>query len=259
MITATLYANHGSDNMVVDMARASFAKPHTAYTDRQNARLIRYLARGMSESEYAQILQEAADTTDLDVLKDCFQRMKAQTHWTPFAHPQITLLTTVPIFVARQDFKHIIGFVRSEVSRRYVDDTPALYSPDEWRGRPEGSVKQGSSDDIVITTMDSWAGIDGDNSVKRYCEILNANALSAYQNLLDAGVAPEQARMVLPQSMMTSYYVTGSLAAFARAYKQRSDSHAQKEIQDLAAQWDAVIRPLFPVSWSALIDNKDEK
>jgi len=70
--------------------------------------------------------------------------------------------------------------------------------------------------------------------------------------MLEAGVAPEQARMVLPQSMMTSYYVTGSLAAFARAYKQRKDSHAQKEIQDLAVEWDKIIRPLFPVSWEVL-------
>jgi thymidylate synthase (FAD) len=106
--------------------------------------------------------------------------------------------------------------------------------------------------------MDSWAGIDGDDSIKRYCEMLNANALSAYQNLLDAGVAPEQARMVLPQSMMTSYYVTGSLAAFARAYKLRSDTHSQLEIQHLATLWNEIIRPLFPVSWAALVDNEKE-
>jgi thymidylate synthase (FAD) len=79
--------------------------------------------------------------------------------------------------------------------------------------------------------------------------------LNQYQSMIDAGVAPEQARMALPQSMMTSYYVTGSLAAFARAYKQRIDGHAQREIQMLAEQWAKVIEPLYPISWSALTND----
>lgn len=159
-------------------------------------------------------------------------------HFTPFTHCQITLRETVPIFVARQRFKHQIGFSYNEVSRRYVSDTPEFYVPESWR-KAAPNVKQGSSDEEIPVLA-----LGGHHD---YC-------LSYYQDLLDEGVAPEMARMVLPQSMMTSYYVTGSLAAFARAYGLRADTHAQKEIRDLASHWDRIIRPLFPQSWSALVD-----
>lgn len=153
----------------------------------------------------------------------------------------VTLRETVPIFVARQRFKHMVGFTYNEVSRRYVDDEPTFYVPDSWRSRPDGSVKQGSGE--PINHFDGWQP----SSTKE--------ALKDYEYLLDSGIAPEQARMVLPQSMMTSYYTTGSLAAFARMVKQRKDPHAQKEIQDLAHMVDDIIRPLYPVSWSALVDD----
>lgn len=175
-------------------------------------------------------------------------------HFSPFTHCTITLRETVPIFVARQRFKHTVGFSYNEVSRRYVDDTPDLYMPDEWRKRPEGSVKQGSSDEPVIDWT-PWYDISAGTIYGRdVVSDFYYHALNTYEYLLESGVCPEQARMVLPQSMMTSYYVTGSLMAFARAYKLRADGHAQKEIRDLAAQWDQIIRPLFPVSWSALCD-----
>lgn len=161
-------------------------------------------------------------------------------HWTPFSHPQITLRETVPIFVARQRFKHMVGFTYNEVSRRYVDSGIEFYSPDEWRSRPDGSVKQGSGD-----VLDN-------EEIPEFYEDFVAHCEFIYESFLDMGVAPEQARMVLPQSMITSYYVTGSLAAFARLYKQRIDPHAQKEIQDLAEKIGDVIEPLFPVSWAAL-------
>ena len=144
-------------------------------------------------------------------------------HTTPFTHPQITLRETVPIFVARQRFKHVVGFTYNEVSRRYVDDSPEFFIPEEWRSRPGGSLKQGSGDAHQDSQMFSSI----------YSEYLK-NAKATYENMIACGVAPEQARMVLPQSMFTSYYVTGSLAAFARAYKQRIDAHAQVEIQQLA-------------------------
>ncbi len=167
----------------------------------------------------------------------------------------------MPIFVARQRFKHTVGFTYNEVSRRYVDDTPELYMPEEWRKRPEGSVKQGSSEETVTYLDQPMFALnpytleaDTVNTVDEAVADVYLNALDAYEVMIDAGVCPEQARMVLPQSMMTSYYVTGSLMAFARAYKLRADGHAQKEIRDLAAQWDQIIRPLFPVSWSALCD-----
>lgn len=186
-------------------------------------------------------------------------------HFTPFTHPQITLRETVPIFVARQRFKHVVGFTYNEVSRRYVDDEPKFYVPEVWRSRPEGSVKQGSglngivkvpykvciNKDRVEDTEPEYRKemVPVDNVVK----YVNAAALSAYKALISGGVAPEQARMVLPQSMYTSYYVTGSLAAFARMCKQRLDPHAQHEIQELAKMVDEIIRPLYPESWKALM------
>lgn len=165
-------------------------------------------------------------------------------HWTPFAHCMITLRETVPIFVARQRFKHMVGFTYNEISRRYVDDTPEFYIPEVWRSRPEGSVKQGSGDIV-----------EGSDDLNANCYVpLMERCRDIYTNLVASGVAPEMARMVLPQSMMTSYYVTGSLAAFARAYKQRIDPHAQQEIQELARQWDEIICPLYPHSWKAMLN-----
>jgi thymidylate synthase (FAD) len=161
---------------------------------------------------------------------------------TPFSHPQIQMRETVPIFVARQRFKHMVGFTYNEVSRRYVDDTPEFYIPDVWRSRPDGSLKQGSGDKHYDSGY--WS--------KQYDELLD-HAIALYEGMIQDGVAPEQARMVLPQSMYTSYYVTGSLAAWARAYKQRVDTHAQKEIQDLGYMWGEIIEPLFPETWKVLI------
>lgn len=181
-------------------------------------------------------------------------------HFTPFTHSTITMRETVPIFVARQRFKHVVGFTYNETSRRYVDDAPEFYEPSVWRGRPTGSAKQGSSDEVVdILTWPlqvpnsewpnpSWTEYPIDYEGFLYI------AESFYNHLIERGVAPEQARMVLPQSMYTSYYCTGSLAAWARAYKLRSDPHAQKEIQDLATQWNDIIAgvPEMKYSWNAL-------
>jgi thymidylate synthase (FAD) len=213
MIETSLITFMGSDLTVVNSARVSFQKESMFTEDgevnAQDKKLIAYLAK--------------------------------HSHFTPFTHPQITLRETVPIFVARQRFKHVVGFTYNEVSRRYVDETPSFFIPTEWRERPDGSIKQGSGG--KSHTSDYYH--------LKYIAFLE-KASQLYQEMLNDGIAPEQARMVLPQSMLTSYYVTGSLAAFARAYVQRSDSHAQSESQDLAKQWDAIIAPLFPVSWAAL-------
>jgi thymidylate synthase (FAD) len=212
------YISHmGNDDTVASAARVSFDKDASNYTEGQNNRLINYLAK--------------------------------HGHWTPFSHPQITVRETVPIFIARQRFKHMVGFAYSEVSRRYVDDTPEFFTPDVWRSRPDGSVKQGSGDPLE---NDDFGSVQ--DYLNEQIEEYHKYCLDTYNDMLRAGVAPEQARMVLPQSMYTSYYVTGSLAAFARAYKLRSDAHSQKEIQDLAVQWDEIIRPLYPHSWKALTE-----
>ena len=165
-------------------------------------------------------------------------------HWTPFAHPQITLRIKAPISIRTQFFKHKQGFVENEISRRYVSFEPEFYIP-RWRGKPETGAKQGSDDFISLNSDAIWSYRDSINS-----------CLETYNKLLDAGVAPEQARFVLPQAMYTEWYWTGSLAAYARFYSQRSDSHAQWEIRKYADAICDVIRPLFPVSWSVLTNYK---
>jgi thymidylate synthase (FAD) len=166
-------------------------------------------------------------------------------HWTPFAHPQITLRIKAPISIRTQFFKHKQGFVENEISRRYVSFEPEFYYP-EWRGKPEGGAKQGSDDFIELDKETS----KGYESAVRLC-------LYTYNQLLENGVAPEQARFVLPQAMYTEWYWTGSLAAYARFYKQRIDSHAQWEIRQYAKAVGEIIRPHFPVSWKYLSGEKD--
>lgn len=161
----------------------------------------------------------------------------------------ITLRETIPIFVARQRFKHMVGFTYNEVSRRYVDDTPEFFVPDVWRSKPV-NAKQGSGEDVVTELL--FENEYSSQPIEESYEDLIEFCRATYETMIKAGVAPEQARMVLPQSMYTSYYVTGSLYAFARAYRLRSDPHAQKEIQELATMWNEIIAPLYPVSWGAL-------
>jgi thymidylate synthase (FAD) len=169
--------------------------------------------------------------------------LAAHKHWTPFSQCQVQLRISAPIFVARQAFKSSVGTSRNEISRRYVCDKPMYYTPTEWRSRPTNGMKQGSGEPIEFKKQGTCTGI--------YRLAIDA-AQEAYDNLLSFGVAPEQARMVLPQAMMTEWIETGSLAYWARFYGLRSSPDAQKEIQDLAEKIDAVIAPLFPISWSAL-------
>jgi thymidylate synthase (FAD) len=164
-------------------------------------------------------------------------------HWTPFAHPQITLRIKAPIFVRTQLFKHKVGFTENEVSRRYVSDPPSVYFP-RWRGKPTNGAKQGSEDFMPID--------DDYNTVNRHYEMTVREALLTYDELLKRGVAPEQARSVLPQGTYTEWWWTGSLSAFARVYTQRSDPHAQWECQEYAKAISTIIQPLFPQSWNAL-------
>ena len=165
-------------------------------------------------------------------------------HWTPFAHPQITLRIKAPIFIRTQLFKHKVGFTENEVSRRYVSDPPSVYMP-RWRGKPTNGAKQGSEDFMPID--------DDYNTVNRHYEFCVREALQTYEELLKRGVAPEQARSVLPQGTYTEWWWTGSLSAYARVYAQRSDPHAQWECQQYAHAISRIIEPLFPESWKVLI------
>ena len=165
----------------------------------------------------------------------------------------VTLRETVPIFVARQRFKHMIGFTYNEVSRRYVDSDPEFYIPDVWRSRPENGMKQGSGGDSVEKISCLRYSRDKINDIRYEHKVTEDNCYDLYRSMVHSSVAPEQARMVLPQSMLTSYWVTGSLTAFARAYKLRIDAHAQKEIRDLAVQWGELLTERFGDVWKDLI------
>ena len=210
----------GTDLTVVNSARVSFE----------------------TESQWARDIPALGITELNEKDKKLIKYLAKHQHFTPFTHCVITVREEVPIFVARQRFKHTVGFSYNEVSRRYVDSDPVFYHPDEWRRRAENK-KQGSED----------VGVSSQQLVSKAYDEFLIEAKEIYDDLLGMDVAPEQARMVLPQSMYTSYYVTGSLSAFARAYKLRIDDHAQKEIQYLAKMWNEIIEPLYPVSWAALI------
>ena len=214
------YKDHfGSDNSVVDAARVSFSKEASGYTPEQNNRLIKYLAKHQ--------------------------------HKSPFFHTALSLHLKMPIFVARQIMKHTTGIEYNEVSRRYVDSEPELYVPDVWRKKAD-NVKQGSSDEAVDDTFGIKFAIIGQNTIQDEIRRFNETVINLYEEMLDHGVAPEQARMILPQSMYTEVIATGNLYAWANMYIQRSDSHAQKETQDLAKQIGEIVKPLYPVSWEAL-------
>lgn len=169
-------------------------------------------------------------------------------HWSPFAHSSLSFRIKAPIFVARQLGKHQVGLVWNEVSRRYVDEEPEYYFPTTWRGRPS-NAKQGSEG---IVDLDSdMSNYDDYYSPEAVCEFAD----KAYDKMITAGVAPEQARMILPQNTMTEWVWTGSLMAFARVCKQRLDSHAQQETQEIAQQITKLIPKDFEQSWKVLIDN----
>jgi thymidylate synthase (FAD) len=217
------YLDHmGSDLTVANAARVSFNKESdwdsdpnwTGARERKlsdkDTKLIRYLAK--------------------------------HNHWTPFAHPQITLRIKAPIFVRTQLFKHKVGFVENEVSRRYVVEEPQFYTP-IWRNAPVDGAKQGSSG---FVTEPSVLMMNGFRETAEKC-------VEVYNGLLASGVAPEQARSILPQSTYTEWWWTGSLSAFARVYKQRTDAHAQWEVQRYADAIGEIIRPLYPVCWEQLI------
>ena len=170
----------GTDLSVVNAARVSFAKESDELSDKDE-KLIKYLAK--------------------------------HNHWSPFGHASLQFRIKAPIFVARQLVKHQVGLVWNEVSRRYVDYEPEFYIPDVWRKKPEGSIKQGSSEETV--EYDIAGTIE-------YTK-------QTYKNLLREGIAPEMARMVLPQNMYTEWYWSGTLYAFARVCELRCKDDSQRE------------------------------
>lgn len=155
-------------------------------------------------------------------------------HYSPFGHSFASFHVKAPIFVCRQLVKH--EYLRmNEVSRRYVDSDPEFYNPEEWRGRSKDK-KQGSEG--VVNGLD--------------CSSHNSACLGTYRQLLALGVAPEQARMVLPLNTYTEWYWSGSLDAFANMYNLRMGKGAQYETSLVASQIGEVMKELYPHSWEAL-------
>jgi thymidylate synthase (FAD) len=240
------YQNHYlSDTDVANFARQSFANLAANFTEKQNNNLIRFLARGMASGDWEGLIDQIMSITDQGEARKLAVYLRSiPEHWVPFGHPHISIRMQAPVPIARQAFKHKIGFVESEESRRYISSTPEIYIPAYFRQAAE-SVKQGS------------AGKHGDShywllEYKVHCQ----KGLSLYNKMINEGVCPEQARLILPQGTEVNWLWTGSLYAFANFFNQRTDSHAQKEIQELAYSVGQIIAPLYPVSWPALTEGQ---
>lgn len=210
-----LLGTFGDDLTVVNAARVSFAKESTVITE-ADKKLIKYLA--------------------------------THGHISPFFHPQIRLRLKMPIFVAREWFRHTVGFARNEVSRRYVDSEPEIFLPSELRER-DPRLKQGSRGNAI----------ENNEAVVEATKKFQEGAIDFYNTLLGAGVAPEVARGVLPQNMYTEFIETGSLYAYARLCTLRLDPNAQKEIREYAEALNELLLPLFPESWPWLVKGWGEK
>lgn len=214
-----LISHMGDDLTVVNSARVSFNK----------------------ESEWDHPDSHVPSNILSEKDKKLINYLAKHQHWTPFAHPQISLHFKAPIFIRTQLFKHKVGFVENEISRRYVKDKPEFYVP-FWRSAPTNGAKQGSSAPMKYT-----------DHITGYYQNICDDAVDLYLHLMEEGVAPEQARSVLPQGTYTEWYWTGSLASYSRVYKQRVDSNAQWEVRVYAETIGKILKELFPVSWEALV------
>jgi thymidylate synthase (FAD) len=168
-------------------------------------------------------------------------------HVLPFRHPHVSFHFKAPIFVARQLVKHQVGMSWSELSRRYVTTGVEFYWPEEWRAAAPDK-KQGSLDGAV----------DGSDFYLDEAKFYTQQQRILYERLIANGVAPEQARMVLPQNMYTEWHWTGSLLAWAHVWKLRTAPDTQKETRDCVLQIGPTMERLFPVSWKELTDAKDQ-
>lgn len=220
-----LIETFGNDLTVVNAARVSFNK----------------------ESEFEYHADQITGTTAQRLSerdKKLVEYLAQHKHIAPFFHPQLRFRIKMPIFVAREWYRHTVGFARNEVSRRYVTDAPDFLIPSYLRKR-DTNIKQGSSKEIVADNEKEVA------AMKAYTQ----QALEYYNQLLDRGVCPEQARMILPQSMYTEFIETASLAGYARLVHLRVEASAQREIQIYAGNISSIIETAFPVSWKALLQS----
>lgn len=242
-----VYENHYlTDADVANFARHSFADLAANFTVEQNDNLVRFLARGVKTADWDTLLNSMLTIQNREQADELANYLrKIPCHWVPFGHPHISIRMTAPVPIRTQCFKHKIGYVESEESRRYIKSVPEFFVPEYFRASA-ADVKQGSSPG-PHPESDSWKS--------QYVQHV-VRGIELYLAMLDDGVCPEQARFVLAQGVEVNWLWTGSLYAFAMAYNARSDSHAQQEVQDLFEEVHLIIDPLYPVSWAALTRGK---
>lgn len=234
-----IYVDHmGSDLSVVKAAKVSFAN---------DSEVMEFLTDERAEELQALYEEEAKNIPGAVPKKirshaGLIRYLAKHEHWTPFAHTSITLRMQAPVPIRTQCFKHKVGFVENEESRRYISDRPVLFVPDVFRLAPDGDkVKQGSAGPHPRS-----------NQLREAYTIRCQQMIDFYEEMVKDGVAPEQARFILPQGCEVNWYWTGSLYAYANAYNKRTDDHAQGEIRDLFEPIGDIMAELFPVCWTAL-------
>ena len=230
----------GDDLAVVDAARVSFNKKsewarfncHDCQNSVQEA-----CADGCACVEEGALAFKTLTTADQKLIKF----LATHDHWTPFAHTALKFRVAAPVPIRTQCFKHKIGMVENEESRRYISTTPEIFVPEFFRAKPDGSIKQGSAG--MHEHSHYW---------KNAYESSVSVAIATYEGMIQNGICPEQARFILPQGAIVNWIWTGNLVSFANFYLKRTDSHAQVEVQEVAKKVGALIEDIFPVSWAAL-------
>lgn len=220
-IKVELLDSMGNDLDVCTAARVSFAK----------------------ESEWEEYIDYEGDLMNrlCEGDKKLINYLAKHDHWTPFAHTALKFRVAAPVPIRTQCFKHKVGMVENEESRRYISTTPDIFIPEFFRSKPEGSIKQGSGDKHPRS----------DYVTELYKEKVYA-CVDLYMDMLEAGVCPEQCRFVLPQGAIVNWIWTGNLVSFANFYLKRTDTNAQREVQVVAELVGKEVERIFPVSWIAL-------
>lgn len=225
-VKAELLDYMGTDLDVVNAAKVSFSKE--------------------SEWEWQTEYECGVPVSDTPILADKDKKLinylATHDHWTPFAHTALKFRCSAPVPIRTQAFKHKIGMVENEESRRYIRSEPEIYVPEFFRAKPEGSIKQGSAGEHPRS----------DEFLKRYKE-KTEGCVGLYLTMLNGGICPEQARFVLPQGAIVNWIWTGNLVSFANFYNKRTDTNAQYEVRLLAESVGKQIAEIFPVSWKALV------
>ena len=231
----------GNDLAVINAAKVSFARASKEIDDK-GISLINFLATGVTSEDREKRAIALAHMHDAYDIAEFVREIQLQAmHWTPFTHNSITLRCSAPIPIRTQCFKHKVGFTENEESRRYIKSTPVLFIPKSFRSAPSGNVKQGSGDDHPRSSF--WLHTYEKEATR---------AIETYELMIEDGVAAEQARFILPQGVEVNWIWTGNLAAYARYFNQRTDSHAQGESRELPYKIGSLISPLYPISWNAL-------